>query len=188
MTNPNDFLLGGGIASATFKTVGTSHSGTICEQPTVQQQRDLATGKAKFWDDGNPMNQLVVTVQTTERGSADDDGKRRFYIKAQMRQAVADAVRKSGAQGLEIGGVLTVTYTGDGVQETRGFNPPKNYSASYVAPAVTATTEFLGTTEPAAPAYAPTAVASPAAKPQFSPEQLAAMQQAGVDISKLVSA
>lgn len=138
--NANDFLMGGGGApSAKFSAIGTSYSGRITEQPTVEQQRDFTTGNPKFWDDGNPMMQLVVTIQTDQRDPSveDDSGKRRLYVKGQLKSAVQDAVRAAGARGLEVGGTLTVTYTHDGQPKKAGFNPPKMFRAEYVAAAVT---------------------------------------------------
>lgn len=131
----NSFLMGGGGApTAKFPTPGTVVGGRITEPPTVEQQRDMQSGEKKFWSDGNPMMQLVVTVQTDERDPSieDDDGRRRIFVKGQMKNAVADAVRDAGAKGLEVGGALHVRYTHDGTPKQRGFSPPKQYAARYV--------------------------------------------------------
>ncbi|MET8297428.1 hypothetical protein ABZW02_25720 [Streptomyces sp. NPDC005180] len=173
----DDFLMGGvGAPSASFLTVGTTVSGRITERPTVQQQRDMKTGENKFWPDGNPMMQLVVTVQTDERDPStftDDDGRRRLFVKNQMKSAVADAVRATGARGLEVGGVLSITFTHELPPKQRGFNPIKQYSATYTPAAQAA----LHTPDPgtlaSAPAPAPQQPASPAV-PGLSPEQLQA--------------
>lgn len=147
----NDFLMGGGIPAAKFETIGTTVSGQICAQPEVMQQSDLDTGKPLFWDDGRPRMQLVVTVQTTMRDPEipDDDGKRKFYIRAKLQDAVRQAVRSSGARGLDLGGTLAITYVADGEQKKRGYNPPKIYSATYQAPAQAAANEFLNGGQPA---------------------------------------
>lgn len=147
----NDFLMGGGGSpSAKFPTPGTSCSGSITEQPVVEQQRDFQSGNPKFWDDGKPMMQLVVTLQTDQYDPAvqDDNGKRRVYIKGQLKSAIQDAVRSSGARGLEAGGRLTVTYTHDGTASRPGFTPPKQFRAEYT-PAAQA---VLSAPEPAPPA------------------------------------
>lgn len=136
--NANDFLMGGGGApSAKFPAIGTTFAGRITEQPTVEQQKDFTTGNPKFWDDGNPAMQLVVTIQTEQRDPAveNDTGKRRLYVKGQLKTAVQEAVRNSGARGLEVGGHLTVTYTQDGEVKRAGFNAPKIFRAEYVAAA-----------------------------------------------------
>ncbi|MEU6647831.1 hypothetical protein ABZ863_35685, partial [Saccharomonospora sp. NPDC046836] len=98
----NDFLMGGGGApSASFPTPGTIVGGTITETPTVQQQKDIKTGDPLFWSDGNPRMQMIVTVQTDDRDPAieDDDGKRRIFVKGQMKNAIQDAVRTAGFGG-----------------------------------------------------------------------------------------
>lgn len=133
------FLSGGGPASGKFKTHGDTVGGVITEEPTQQQQRDLETQKLLTWDDGNPRMQLVVTVQTDLRDPSieDDDGKRRLFIKGELRKAVQQAVIASGARGLDVGGELHVTYIGDG--EKKGFlTPPKLYSARYIKPSESA--------------------------------------------------
>lgn len=141
----NDFLMGGGIPAAKFETIGTTVSGQICAQPEVTQQSDLDTGKPLFWDDGRPRMQLVVTVQTDQRDPeiADDDGKRKFYIRAKLQDAVRQAVRASQAKGLEVGGTLAITYVADGEQKKRGYNPPKIYSATYAPPSAAQANAFL---------------------------------------------
>lgn len=161
-----DFLLGGSVPSAKFPTPGTTVSGRITERPTVEQQRDFTTGDAKFWEDGKPQMQLVVTLATTERDPEiqDDDGTRRVYVKGNLKNAVAQAVRSSGAKGLEIGGVLSVTYARDGVAKNPRFNAPKEYTAQYT-PAATAE---LHTPEPGQAATVPAAI------PGLTAEQLAA--------------
>lgn len=144
----DDFLMGGGITSAKFPTIGHVVTGRITERPTVEQQKDFTTGDLKFWDDGKPQMQLVVTLATAERDPAnpDDDGARRVYVKGQMKTAVAQAVRAAGASGLEVGGVLSVTYSADGVAKNPRFNAPKNFTAAYTPAATVA----LNTPDPTA--------------------------------------
>lgn len=180
------FLLGGGGQSATFDGVGDSVTGTV-ESTEVRQQTDFQSGQPKTWDDGSPVMQLVVSLQTTLRDDADDDGIRKVYVKGSkkpgsqsLHDAVATAVRQAGAKGLEEGGTLTVTYTGDEPPKTRGMSPRKLYSATYEAPdKAAATGDFLGTAPAQQQAPAPQAApaAQPAAAPQpGSPEQAAAFQ------------
>lgn len=164
----NSFLMGGGGApTAKFPTVGTTVGGRITEPAKVEQQRDIKTGDKKFWSDGDPMMQLVVTVQTDQRDPAltEDDGKRRLFIKGQMKNAVADAVREASAPGLEVGGSLWVRFTHELPANGPGMSPPKQYEAKYV----TAATNALGATP------APTPAATPA------PPQVAAAAPPGVN-------
>lgn len=176
----DDFLMGGGGApTASFLTVGTTVRGRITERPTVQQQRDMKTGENKFWPDGNPMMQLVITLQTDEHDHTlpDDDGRRRLFVKGQMKNAVADAVRAAGAPGLEVGGVLAVTFTHELPATQRGFNPPKQYAATYTPAASAALRTPDPGTLPPAPVPAPQqqpAPTPPPAVPGLSAEQLQA--------------
>lgn len=179
--NADDFLMGGGGApTAKFPLPGTVVSGRITQKPTVEQQRDIKTGDAKFWSDGNPMMQLVVTIQTDLRDPSidEDDGRRRLFVKGVMKNAVADAVRVAGARGLEVGGTLAVTYTHDGVAKERGMSPPKQYTATYTAAAQAALhTPDPGTTAAPQQYAAPPAAPAPAAPAGLSPQQYAAAQQ-----------
>jgi hypothetical protein len=128
----NDFLMGSGIPSAKFPTIGTSITGTVAREPELQQQTDFDSGEPLTWTDGKPRMQAKVVLQTTERDReiADDDGTRAVYIKANLQKAVAAAVRGSGATRLEVGGRLTITYFGDGPAQGRK-NPPKLFTAKY---------------------------------------------------------
>ena len=188
MTNPADsFLLGGGGASAKFENVGDTVTGTIVTTE-VTNQTDLATGAVLTWDDGSPRQQLVVSLQTQEKTDADDDGVRKVYVKGSkkpgsrsLHDAVASAVRASGAKGLTPGGTLSVKYIGDEPSATRGFSPRKLYEATF---APSAGGDFLGTAAPApapAPQQAPQATPAPApAAPQYAPpvtQQQAPAQQ-----------
>ena len=131
--DPNKWLLGGGVPSAKFDTIGKTVAGRITEQPEVRQQTDFDTGGLKTWDNGDPMMQLVVTLATDERSPdiEDDDGTRRLYVKGNMQQAVATAVRSARSK-LEIGGQLSVTYTGDDEPKKRGMSGAKRFTATYL--------------------------------------------------------
>ena len=140
----NDFLFSGGVPSLKYEKIGATHTGRIISAE-VQQQREIDTGKPKFWDDGKPQQQIVVRLQTTlsDPEIEDDDGIRSDYVRGNKLKAVQAAVRKAKAK-LEPGGMLTITYTGDGEPKSRGFNAPKLYSAAYVPPAQAAADELLG--------------------------------------------
>lgn len=141
----NDLLMGGGLAAAKFPTVGTTITGRIVRKPEARQQTDIETGEPLTFANGDPRMQIVVNLATAERDpdKPEDDGERALYIKGNMLNAIRDAVRKTGAAGLEVGGTLTVTYTGDGEKKNRAFNAPKLYTATYVPPAAAAANEML---------------------------------------------
>lgn len=165
----NAILMGGGSKAARFDGIGVTVTGVI-EEITAKQQTDFTTGEPKFWPNGDAQMQVLVRLATADREDADDDGTRTLYVKGKsLTAAVRDAVRKAGGKGLEVGGTLTVTYTGDGPQEKRGINPPKLYAAEYVKPdPAVAANAALGLAEAAAPTPAPVAtppVAPPVAQP-----------------------
>lgn len=162
-TDVNDFLLAGGVPSAKFDNVGDLVKGTVVASE-VTQQVDFATKKPKFYDDGNPMMQAVITLQTDQRDPSieDDDGRRKVYVKGQMTQALRDALRAAGSK-VEIGGTLAVQFVDQ--ENTGKGNPKKIYRAQYKpgAPSVDATNDLLGAGAPApatsAPAPAPAVAA-----------------------------
>jgi hypothetical protein len=138
-TDPDDFLDGAGAPTAKFPTIGTVVKGTVLGK-AVSQQRDFKTGLPKTYDDGNPMEQLVLTLQTDLRDPAkpDDDGQRRVFAKGGMLKAIRAAVKAKSPTGkLELGATIAVQYTGDGTAEGN-LNPPKLFVADYAPPAVTA--------------------------------------------------
>lgn len=179
MTDPNAFLMSGGASapSASFLKIGDRHEGEIIEPaPRITQQRDFESRALKFWDDGSPMMQLVVTLQTDENDPEieDDDGKRSLYLKYMLRDAVANAVKETGAKGLELGGWLSVAYVSQDKPKRRGAQGAKQFEAVYEPPDPNAAaTEFLAEEEPeevdetpAPPARRSRATAAkPAAKP-----------------------
>ena len=190
MSNEADsFLFGGGGKSASFDTIGTTHTGTIIEPPRVENQTDIKTGEVKTFDNGDPRKQMVIVLQTDERDPSveDDDGVRRLYVKGSpkpesksLTAAIGAAVKAAKANGLEVGGRLTVTYVGDGPQEQRGFNPPKQYAAAYEPPSVGASAAFL------APQEQPAQAAPAAAAPQAQPAQAAPAAANPVEIAQAI--
>jgi hypothetical protein len=121
-------------------------TGKICEEPFTQQQTDQK-GERKTYDNGDPMLQLVVTLQTDMRDPdiEEDNGKRRLYVKGAtphcLRNAVAQAVREAKCKGLDVGGDLTVVYTHDA--KTEYGSDARQFTATYAPPSPS--TEFLGT-------------------------------------------
>lgn len=147
----NDLLLSGGGKTAKFDNIGDTVKGTIISAETGQQT-DIKTGAPKFYDDGKPMPQIVVTLQTDLRDPDvdDDDGIRRLFVKGQMMAAVREALRQAQAK-LDIGGTLAVQYKEDEPPKQRSFNPKKIYVAQYrpPAPSTDSANDLLGAGEPA---------------------------------------
>lgn len=134
----------GGSISAFSRTtpVGTSVSGPVVSV-AVRQATDPVSGKPSTWDDGNPKEQVLVTLQTNLRDPSveDDDGARTVYIKwwGVQRQALIQALRNANADDIETGGHFSATYTGDGPQpDNRSLSPAKLYTFVYRAPSAAA--------------------------------------------------
>jgi len=130
MSDVDQFLMGGKRNSAKFPTIGTMIKGVVLSK-ALEQQRDPETLKAKSYEDGNPMMQMVIGLQTDERDASidNDDGVRYLFAKGNMIVAIRDAVKKLGKTALELGDELAVKYTGDGEKKNRAFNAPKLYQA-----------------------------------------------------------
>jgi hypothetical protein len=154
--DPNEVLFGSGVPGFKFLSYGDTCRGIITEIK-AGRQTDMKTGEPKFWPSGDPMYQVIVTVQTQERDPSiqDDDGKRRLFIKGRnLTDGVRDAVRNAGAKKLALGALISVTFTGEG-QAERGSQPPKLYTVEY---------QVLGAQQPAAarPAVSGGTYATPA--------------------------
>ena len=135
----NDFLFAEGGKSFKFTNLGDTVKGEIVKAE-IRQQTNLE-GQLLTWDDGSPRKQLVITLQTDEHDSDDDDGIRTIYAKGgnfevargegtSMRNAIADAVKDAGADRLEPGDELAVAFTGES-KARRGYSPAKLYVAGF---------------------------------------------------------
>lgn len=121
-----DSLVMGPPAAVKFAEIGTTAAGKI-EQVFARQATDFDTREPRFWDDGNPIMEPVIILDT-------EDGPQTLYIgSAGLRSALRDACRAAGV-GLRPGGYLVVKYTGDGTPARKGINPPKLYQAAYDPP------------------------------------------------------
>jgi len=108
-------------------------------------------GAQKFWDDGNPVENLWITLLTDVRDPQidGDDGRRVLVLDSKNKaDAVIQAVQESGAD-FEKGGHLTIEWYG---YDPAGKNPdnlPKLYRARYQGPSLNAA---LGVQQAPAPA------------------------------------
>jgi hypothetical protein len=115
------------LPSAKFPTIGSTVEGTVVEIGTSTvpdfDDRGRPSG-VKFADDGEtPLQQVDVTI--------DNDGtKSVLHTDGAIFYAIGRALAEIGAEDLETGDTLTVTYTGDGEQTVKGRNKPKQYSAT----------------------------------------------------------
>lgn len=140
--------------------------GTITEVSEEHQQTEMdktgkgGRGELKWWPakqgvEPQPMMQVYVTVQTTERNPADpdDNGLRRIFIPknghaaGSMFTETGNALKESGARtGLEVGGELYQMYVGETPSKVAGFNDRHLWKVAYRPPA----NQFFATEVPAA--------------------------------------
>lgn len=128
--------------SAKFEQPGDRVSGII-ETVTASQVRDFQTREPKFWNDGSPQLQVLVTVDTgiTDPSVEDDDGRRTVYIKGWgvQRRAWLTALRNAGlkkASEIKPGDRFTAVFTGLG-ERGNAPQPPKlfEYTIEHQSPA-----------------------------------------------------
>lgn len=127
---------------AKFEQPGTSISGII-ENVTANQIRDFKSRQPKFFDDGQPQMQVLVTINTgvTDPMVEDDDGRRTVYIKGfgLQRHAWLQALHNAGlrkAAEVRPGDRFTAIFTGFG-EAKPGMNAPKlfEYVIEHQSPA-----------------------------------------------------
>ena len=127
-----DAFLAPVIPGAKFEEVGTEVSGVIVDA-AIGQQTDI-DGSFKTFDSGEIRPQLVITLQTDEHEDEDDDGLRKLYVKGFMVKPFRNEMKRNRVPGVRPGGILTVTYTGDGEVTKKGYNAPKLFDVAYEPP------------------------------------------------------
>ena len=175
-----DFFAPRASHSWKFTNPGDTHTGTITEVSDARQATEYGSNELAYWDKERtrPKMQVAVTLDTTERDpqDANDTGKRTLWVVEDGRSgsilsAIRQAVHQAGAGTIDIGGQLTVTFSGFDPNSKNPANPRKIYSASYVPPApaggmFTNQAPAQPVAQPAAaPAPAPAAPAQPVAAP-----------------------
>ena len=183
-----DFFAPRASHSWKFANPGDTHTGTIIEVSDARQASEFGSNEPAFWDreKTRPKMQVAVTLDTAERDPQDasDTGKRALWVVEDGRSgsilsAIRQAVHQAGAGTIDIGGQLTVTFSGFDPNSKNPANPRKIYAASYVPPAPAggmftnqAPAQPAAAPAPAAPAQpvaAPAPVAQPAPAPTAQP-------------------
>jgi hypothetical protein len=133
------FLFGGGV-SAKFPKVGYVMTGTV-ESFKMMNQTDYDTGEPLFWKNGDPRKQLVITLQTDEQGSFDeegepkevpnDDGVRSLYVKGNLQKRLGKALKDANSD-LEVGGQITVKRIKNAPKTNPKFKAPYDFDVVYV--------------------------------------------------------
>ena len=175
-----DFFAPRASHSWKFTNPGDTHTGTITEVSDARQATEYGSNELAYWDKERtrPKMQVAVTLDTAERDpqDANDTGKRTLWVVEDGRSgsilsAIRQAVHQAGAGTIDIGGQLTVTFSGFDPNSKNPANPRKVYTAAYVPPApaggmFTNQAPAQPVAQPAAPAPAAPAPA-PAAPAQL---------------------
>lgn len=136
----DEFMDSVGIKAASFNgPPPITWAGEIVTDPRKVEKRDMDTGEVERWANNEPKYQLQVTIQTDQVGreGPDDDGRRGFWLDYRKKDAVVEAIKRTGNKGApKKGGWLSLTYTSDDntVKVGRGKQQPKNWSADYRPP------------------------------------------------------
>ena len=159
--------------SCKFKTPGETHTGVITEISDRMPVTKYGTTDPDYWPDGSPKQQVVITLATDERDPEDpnDTGERSLWVTESRKAgtilaAIIQATRQTNAK-LEIGGTLSVSFTGHDPNSKNPAQPRKLYAATYQPPAAGGGMfeQQPAQAAPAAPA------ASQSAAPQAAPQQ-----------------
>lgn len=175
-----DFFAPRASHSWKFANPGDTHTGTITEVSDARQATEYGSNELAYWDKERtrPKMQVAVTLDTAERDPQDsnDTGKRTLWVVEDGRSgsilsAIRQAVHQAGAGTIDIGGQLTVTFSGFDPNSKNPANPRKIYAASYVppAPAGGMFTSQAPAQPVAQPAPAPATPAAPAPAPVAQP-------------------
>lgn len=171
-----DFFAPRASHSWKFTNPGDSHTGTITEVSDARQASEFGSNEPAYWDreKTRPKMQVAVTLDTAERDpqDANDTGKRTLWVVEDGRSgsilsAIRQAVHQVGAGTIDIGGQLTVAFSGFDPNSKNPANPRKIYAASYVPPAPAGGMfTSQAPAQPAAPAPVAPAAPAPAAPAQ----------------------
>lgn len=179
-----DFFAPRASHSWKFTNPGDTHTGTITEVSDARQATEYGSNELAYWDKERtrPKMQVAVTLDTAERDpqDANDTGKRTLWVVEDGRSgsilsAIRQAVHQAGAGTIDIGGQLTVAFSGFDPNSKNPANPRKIYSASYVPPAPAG--GMFTNQAPAQPVAQPVAAPAPAAPAPVQPVPAAAPAQ-----------
>jgi hypothetical protein len=136
----NDILVSGGEKSEfsgrslKFTTIGDKWFGVAVAEPQLKQKVKFGTTELEFWDNGDPIMQIVIGIHTDLRSDdiEDDDGVRYLYCPkfGDELQALSDALKAGGStDGIQAGDKVGKAWTGQ--VPSKVGNPRKIYSWKY---------------------------------------------------------
>ena len=162
-------MLASSQGAPSFFTADTPIGASVVGQITataIRQATDFKTKEPLVWNDGNPREQIVLTLATGLRDPSipDDDGTRSLYIKwwGAQRNAFVAAIKEAGDDDVRVGGKFMATYLRDEPAAERGLSATKIYVYRYQQPSATAglMQQAVQPQAPAQPAWAPPAAAA----------------------------
>lgn len=163
--------------SCKFKTPGETHTGVITEISDRMPVTKYGTTDPDYWPDGSPKQQVVITLATDERDPEDpnDTGERSLWVTESRKAgtilaAIIQATRQANAK-LEIGGTLSVSFTGHDPNSKNPAQPRKLYAATYQPPAAGGGMFEQQPAQPAQPEPQAAPTASQPTAPQAAPQQ-----------------
>jgi len=135
MTNPDPFAGGESKASLSFDAaeVGATYSGVVTDPAELVQGKKFGTDLPAVWEnkDGTTSPKMSVVIGL----KVDGEDRALWAVKpSAMFAALKDAQIKNG-KPFEVGGTLTVRYTGSEPSSQKGMHPKKLYAVKYEAPA-----------------------------------------------------
>ena len=113
-----------------FTNAGDHVKGVIVEEPKTFPVNEYQTTTPKVGADGKPVMQVLLVLATDQPADDTHDGRWRVYLdKPLMKLAVRKALKDAGDCTLEVGGELSLEFTG--YRETRGGGSAKEFTAKY---------------------------------------------------------
>jgi hypothetical protein len=152
-----------------FERIGDTFTGRITEPYTVRDATEFGSTRPKLDSRGQVVQMAVITVEDINTKEA----MTIFADKFPLRKAIGEAYRAAGASDLEVGGILTVTFTHE-TPSDKG-NPAKGFQATYVRPG---TNEVFGGGAPATDAVGGARAVQQAAQAAHQQPQLPYQKQA----------
>lgn len=125
------------VPSLSFKEkpVGTAYTGIVVSLPKWAQTTDFATGKPAFWknEDGTQGAKKMAIVLRLRL--IDDEKEYSLWAPkpSSMLTALVEAQTAFGRR-IEIGGTLTVTFSGTEKAKNPKHNDQKLYTIEYIGP------------------------------------------------------
>lgn len=124
-----------------FERIGDSFTGKITEPYTVRDATEFGTNRPKLDSRGQVVQMAVINVEDVNT----HETMTIFADKFPLRKAIGESYRAAGASDLEVGGILTVTFTHE-TPSDKG-NPSKGFSAKYVRPSAATNAGLFATTQ-----------------------------------------